>query len=94
MEEHEKAGRIVAKTADVLVTVGARAKFIAEGARAAGMAEKNIRSFDIAEDAQIPVQNLITNGDLILVKASRAMHLEKIVEEIRQPLGMFADNPN
>jgi UDP-N-acetylmuramoyl-tripeptide--D-alanyl-D-alanine ligase len=83
MEEHEKMGGLAAKSANFLITVGPRAKFIAEGARAAGMNKRRIQSFDLAEDARAPLQALIKEGDLILVKGSRAMQLEKVVEEIK-----------
>lgn len=83
-EAHEHIGELAQKVFDILVTVGARAKFIAEGAKEEGMAEKNIYSFDTAEEAGPEVQKLMRKGDLILVKASRGIQLDKVVEEIRQ----------
>ena len=82
MDAHQFIGTVAAKIVDVLVTVGPRAKFIAEAARAKGMEKRNIKSFDLAEEAAKPVENLIRKGDLVLVKGSRAMQLEKVVEEI------------
>lgn len=84
IEAHEQMGRLAAKVFDILVTIGPRAKFIADSANKAGLAKKNIYTFDIADDAKTTVQELIRKGDLVLVKASRAMELDKIVEEIRQ----------
>ncbi len=83
IEAHEEIGKYAGKKADILITVGTRAKFIAEGARQAGMAKKNIYSFNLAEEAAPEVQKLIKKGDLILVKASHSIGLEKIVEEIK-----------
>jgi len=83
-EAHEAVGRLAAQDADVLFTVGPRAKFIAEAARAAGMKRAVIFSFDTADEARKPVQDFIKKGDLILVKASLGMDLHKIVEEIRE----------
>ncbi|MEK7608349.1 MAG: UDP-N-acetylmuramoyl-tripeptide--D-alanyl-D-alanine ligase [Patescibacteria group bacterium] len=83
MEEHEKIGALAASVLDQLVCVGPRAKFIAEGARKAGFPRKNIQMFDVVEDARSPVQSLIKKGDLILVKASREIHLDEVIEEIR-----------
>jgi UDP-N-acetylmuramoyl-tripeptide--D-alanyl-D-alanine ligase len=83
LEEHQKIGKLAAAAAAILITVGPRAKFIAEGAKAAGMNPKRIQSFDLAEDARAPVQKLLRKGDLVLIKGSRAMQLEKVVEEIR-----------
>ncbi|TSC81402.1 MAG: UDP-N-acetylmuramoyl-tripeptide--D-alanyl-D-alanine ligase [Parcubacteria group bacterium Gr01-1014_19] len=84
IEAHEEIGRLAAKVFDVLVTVGPRAKFIADAANKSGLSKKNIFTFDFADQAKDPVEDLIKKGDLILIKASRAIGLDKIVEEIRQ----------
>jgi len=84
IEAHESLGRFVAPIVDILVTVGPRAKFIAEEAKNSGLAENKILSFDTAGEAGLAVQDLIKPGDLILVKASRAIGLEKVVEEIKK----------
>ena len=68
---------------DILVTVGPRSKFIAEAASKKGMPIKNIFSFESADDAKLKVQELMKKGDLVLVKGSHAMELEKVVEEIK-----------
>lgn len=83
MEEHEKIGSLAADILDQLICVGPRAKFIAEGARKAGFPKKNIQMFDVVEDACEPLQALIKKGDLILIKASRGIHLDSAVEEIK-----------
>lgn len=85
IEAHEEMGRLAGKIADLLFTVGARAKFIAEAAKKAGLPRTRIFSFDTAEAAAGVVQEKIRKGDLILIKASRGIHLEKIVEEIKLP---------
>ncbi|MEK7641311.1 MAG: Mur ligase family protein [Patescibacteria group bacterium] len=84
IEAHEEIGRLAAKVFDILVTVGPRAKFIADAANKSGLSKKNIFTFDFADQAKDPVEDLIKKGDLILIKASRAIGLDKIVEEIRQ----------
>ena len=84
IEAHESIGKLVAPLVDILVTVGPRAKFIAESAKNAGLAEYKILSFDTAVEAGKAVQDLMKQGDLVLVKASRAVGLEKIVEEIKE----------
>ncbi|MBU6500748.1 MAG: UDP-N-acetylmuramoyl-tripeptide--D-alanyl-D-alanine ligase [Patescibacteria group bacterium] len=83
IEAHERVGRLVAKIADILITVGPRAKFIAEAARDNGLRKRYIYSFDTADEAKSAVQDLIKKGDLILIKASHAMELHKVVEEIK-----------
>ena len=84
IEAHETIGDLVAGIADILITVGPRAKFIAESAKAAGLSEGKIFIFEEAEEAGKKLQNLIKKGDLILIKASRAIKLDKVVEEIRR----------
>lgn len=90
LEEHEKLGRHAAKIADILVVVGPHAKFIAEGAEKAGFERKNIYEFDNEADARAPVQELIRQGDLVLVKASHAIRLDKVVNEIKSFLNQGA----
>jgi UDP-N-acetylmuramoyl-tripeptide--D-alanyl-D-alanine ligase len=83
VEAHEEIGRGVSAIADVIVTIGARAKFIAEAARSEGFNKKNIFSFDTPDEAKATVREVLKKGDLVLVKASRGMHLEKVVEEVK-----------
>lgn len=84
IEAHENIGRLVDKVFDILVTVGPRAKFIADSANKSGMAKKNIYVFDTATEARQSVQDILKKGDLVLVKGSRAIGLDKIVEEVRE----------
>jgi UDP-N-acetylmuramoyl-tripeptide--D-alanyl-D-alanine ligase len=83
IEAHEAIGKLAAESADLLITVGPRAKFIADAARAAGFKKNMAFSFDTADEARKPVQDLMKQGDLVLVKGSHAMALDKVVEEIR-----------
>ncbi|OGZ00262.1 MAG: hypothetical protein A2945_04515 [Candidatus Liptonbacteria bacterium RIFCSPLOWO2_01_FULL_52_25] len=83
LEAHERLGHLAGKVVDMLVTVGPRAKFIAEAAHEAGLAPSKIFSFDMADDARKPVQDMLKQGDLVLVKGSHAMELRKVVEEIK-----------
>jgi UDP-N-acetylmuramoyl-tripeptide--D-alanyl-D-alanine ligase len=82
-EAHEEIGRVAAGIADLLFTVGLRAKFIAEAARKRGMKAANIQSFDAADEAGMPLQEAMREGDLVLVKGSHAMELNKVVEEVK-----------
>jgi len=81
-EVHEQIGRKAAETADLLFAVGERARFIAEAARKKGMAKDKIFEFCVSDEAGKPLQKEIKEGDIILVKGSRAMKMEKIVKEI------------
>ncbi len=82
VEAHKKLGTFAQSHTDMLVTVGLRARLIAEGALAAGMDEKNILQFDEAREAGKYLQNEVAPGDMILVKGSQSMRMERVVEEI------------
>lgn len=79
---HEEIGRKVYGAANILVTVGAKARFTAEGARKAGFSKKDIYSFNDIEEAKLGVQKILESRDLVLVKGSQSMRMEKIVLEI------------
>ncbi|MFN5933890.1 MAG: glutamate ligase domain-containing protein, partial [Roseiflexaceae bacterium] len=77
VDAHHVVGRHAAHAADVLVAVGDRGAWIADGARQAGMT-----TVYTARDtlAAIPmVQSQLQAGDCVLVKGSRAMEMERIV---------------
>ena len=83
IDEHKKLGKLVCESkTDLLFTVGPRSKFIAEEAREKGFDDKNIFEFSTYNETRIPLQNEIREGDLVLVKGSQSMRMEKIVEEI------------
>jgi len=82
VDEHKKAGETASNIADIILTVGIRAKFIAEGAKGVGFREKNIHEFDEPGEAGRFLLNIIEEGDLILVKGSQSIRAEKVVEEI------------
>lgn len=83
IEEHKKIGRLVKDfNVDLLFTVGPRAKFIADESRAIGFNPDNIFEFSNSEEAKITLQRKVREGDLLLIKGSQAMRMEKIVEEI------------
>ncbi len=81
-EAHQRTGRKAAEAVDLLLTIGQRSKFIAKGAREKGMQKNKISEFYTSEEAGKPLQKIIESGDIILVKGSRSMKMEKIVEEI------------
>lgn len=84
VEEHRKVGREAAKACDVLITVGVRSRDIAQGALDNGMPESTILQYEDSAKAAAELQNLIHEGDCVLVKGSQSMRMEKIVEDIMQ----------
>ena len=82
-EEHRRIGRMVQDLRiDYLVTVGSRALDINHGAIEIGMSEDCVFHFSNTEEAGKFVQERMHQGDLIFVKGSQGMRMEKIVKEI------------
>jgi UDP-N-acetylmuramoyl-tripeptide--D-alanyl-D-alanine ligase len=79
---HEKIGELVPKCADVLFTIGVRARKVAETAVEFGLHEKFVFQYDDSEKAGRELQNFIQPGDVIMVKASQGIRAEKVVEEV------------
>lgn len=76
---------IASARVDYVVTVGERARRIAEGAVAAGMDVDAVRPCVTAEEASEVLDDLVEPGDTVLVKASRVMGLESVVEGMIEP---------
>lgn len=79
---HMQVGTYVKGRADVLITVGEKARDIAHGARASGMKEENVFSFAHAEEAGKFLQDRIKEDDVMLIKGSQIARLEKVVKEV------------
>ncbi len=80
---HREVGHRVAELGiDYLICVGARARYIGHGAEEAGMDEERIYYFSHISEASRFVQELIKQGDFVLVKGSQGMRMEKVVKEI------------
>jgi UDP-N-acetylmuramyl pentapeptide synthase len=46
------------------------------------MKEKDVLQFETSEEAGAYLENLVKEKDIILVKGSQSMRMEKVVEEI------------
>lgn len=79
---HRDLGRAAAVVANILVTVGVRAKFFVEGAIKEGFKKKTIYTFGASKEAAKALEKLIQPGDLILIKGSQSIRMEKIVEAL------------
>jgi len=65
---------------DYVVTVGEKGKLIAKGAVREGMENERVYSFDDNEEAGMFLRNFAREGDCILVKGSRGMKMEEVIE--------------
>lgn len=78
-ESHRAAGAQAAESANTLITVGVRARGIAEGATEAGMAKENVHSFDSAPEAGEYLKGIVHEGDTVLLKGSQSVRMERAV---------------
>lgn len=80
-ELHRKIGEsIAAANIDFLITAGALAKFIADGALAAGMDKSNIFCRENQEDAARAISELANPSDVVLLKGSRGTRMEEVIQ--------------
>jgi UDP-N-acetylmuramoyl-tripeptide--D-alanyl-D-alanine ligase len=90
-EGHEEGHRAVGETAagivDRLVVVGRGASAVADGAHDAGLDPSRIAVVPDAEAALDHLRPRLRDGDVVLVKASRGIELEHLVESLRADLG-------
>ena len=83
-EFHRLAGEVAARAGwDVIVAVGPLAALIAEGAAGTGMSAAAIHRFADAEAAAAAIPDIVRDGDLVLVKGSRGMRTETIVDKLK-----------
>lgn len=83
IEGHEQAGRAAAQAdVDALICVGELSASIAQGARDAGLPEERIVCVADASAAIDGLRGTLDSGDVILVKASHYMRLDRVVEGI------------
>jgi len=81
-EEHKRAGKHAQEVADILITVGIRARGIAEGALDNNMSEKKVFQFESSLEAGQYLQTILKTGDVVLIKGSQGVRMERTVEEI------------
>ena len=88
-ELHEGVGRAAAGSkVDVLLAVGgAPAKALADAAIAAGMAAANVHYFATSDEAADAAAALVTSGDLVLVKGSRGVKTDRVVDRLKAGRG-------
>jgi len=79
---HRQMGEVATNIVDLLITVGPKSAALAQSAQNKNL-RLNVISFDTVTDLLPRLLGLIERGDLILVKASRGMQLDKIVEALK-----------
>lgn len=79
--EHYKIGRIAAEKADMVFAYGPMSQRVLSGTITGGMPETMGQAFEDREELVKALKRSAKPGDVLLFKASRGMHLEKILEE-------------
>jgi len=77
---HKKVGEIASSFCDVIITVGKEAENIYKEAEKRGFKKKY--HFNSADELVEKIEGIIQSGDLIFIKGSQAVRLEKAVKKI------------
>jgi UDP-N-acetylmuramoyl-tripeptide--D-alanyl-D-alanine ligase len=81
-EAHREVGRTASQLGvDVLITVGDLGAQAADGARKAGMGKERVIEAGTTSRAAAVLREIARPGDTVLVKGSRGMKLEAVLEE-------------
>lgn len=79
--EHYRVGRIAAEKADLVLAYGPNSSRIINGAVTGGMSDTAARAFENREEIVSAMKRLVKAGDVILVKGSRGMRMELILDQ-------------
>jgi UDP-N-acetylmuramoyl-tripeptide--D-alanyl-D-alanine ligase len=79
---HEMVGVRAAEVVDLLVTVGSRGHMIASAARRSGLAPASISEFNDLPETVDHLRASLSNGQVVLVKGSHGIHMERIVSAL------------
>jgi UDP-N-acetylmuramoyl-tripeptide--D-alanyl-D-alanine ligase len=80
-QAHQDIGNLAGDVAGELVCVGEHARFMADAA-ANQMLKDRVHRFNDSREAAPAVQTLLKQGDVVLVKGSQGMRMERVVMEI------------
>ena len=85
-QAHAQSGVLAAQNrADIVLTYGERSQTTAETAKAGGVAD--VRHFARKEDLADALLQMLRPGDAVLVKGSRGMKLEEVLQTIYEEMG-------
>ncbi len=87
-ELHRELGREAAQAGvDSILLVGTHVAAAASGAREGGMGAESLVHFRSTAEAALGATELVQPGDVVLVKGSRGMALEHVVDALKQRFG-------
>ncbi len=79
---HEMIGRRAAAVCDQLFTFGEHARMIAEAALGAGLSVTAVQEFGEVDAVVKALKSEIREGDVVLVKGSHGLHMDRIVQAL------------
>lgn len=82
-EGHRIVGRRSAAVVQQLISVGSKARIISEAALDSGMGESQVITFEDKQAAIQQLPELIQAGDIVLIKGSRGVKMEDVVDSLR-----------
>ena len=80
--EHYKVGRTAAENADLVFAYGPNSIRVLNGCITGGMQETQARAFTDRDRLVAVLKQVIRPGDVILIKGSRGMHMELVLEKL------------
>jgi UDP-N-acetylmuramoyl-tripeptide--D-alanyl-D-alanine ligase len=84
LQYHYDSGRNIPESVDIIIAVGRRSASLLDGARHAGFTEERLFHFGDAESAGKFLHSFLREGDLVLLKASRGVGLDKAVAMLKE----------
>ncbi|WP_376793034.1 UDP-N-acetylmuramoyl-tripeptide--D-alanyl-D-alanine ligase [Thermoflexus sp.] len=82
LEGHRLVGGRAGAVVDLLITVGPRARIIAQEAMAVGLPPHRVWTCDSNQEAIEVLRQVLEPGDVVLVKGSRGLQMEEIVNAL------------
>jgi UDP-N-acetylmuramoyl-tripeptide--D-alanyl-D-alanine ligase len=82
---HEMVGVRAAEVVDMLITVGILGHLIAAAAQRAGLESHKIAEFEIQSEVIKHLRKHLSQGDVVLVKGSHGLRMDRIVSALEVP---------
>lgn len=79
---HEMVGIRASEIAEQILTVGEKGKMIADAAIRSGMSAQKVSSFENTEQVVETLRSLLKEGDVVLVKGSHGLRMDRIVTNL------------
>lgn len=86
-QRHEEVGKKIGQMEiDMLYTIGSQAPIVGKAAHKNGLSLEKMRIFESSELELLvdDLLNFVKKGDVVLIKGSHGLHLEKIVEKMEK----------